>query len=252
MHISERDANWLLKEKYNGEKTHEYHKDLERLSEGEPIAYVIGWIPFLRANIKLDHRPLIPRPETEYWANEAFNIIEKKHGHLHRYSFADCYSGSGCIGVAALMYFPKAQCTFIDIGKDECSQIAENIRSNVLHSERATVLQGDACSLLVGPYDVIFANPPYIAIEAKDVDDSVTKWEPYRALYAEDDGLSEIRKLLSVGQFHLNEGGSIFCEFGKGQELSIATLPEASIWNITFYKDQYGVTRWFEAKRREG
>lgn len=248
MQISNRDAKWLLKEKYNNEKSSEYFKDLERLSEGEPIAYVIGFIPFMRANIKLNHRPLIPRPETEYWANEAFHMIEKISGHLHRYSFADCYSGSGCIGVSALMYFPKAQCTFIDIGKDECSQIEENIKNNVLHKERATIIQGDACSMLSGPYDAIFANPPYISKTANNVDESVTKWEPYRALYAEDNGLLEIKKLLTVAPHHLTSNGILFCEFGKDQENEIKSLNESNNWDLTFHKDQYGVIRWFEAR----
>jgi release factor glutamine methyltransferase len=250
MEVSPRDAHWLLTEKYHGEKTAEYHKDLERLGRGEPIAYVIGWIPFLRARIKLEGRPLIPRPETEFWANEAFAIIEKEHGHLYRYTFADTYSGSGCIGIGALMHFPKAQCTFIDIGSDECAQIEENVRINVLHKERASILQGDSCALLVGPYDAIFANPPYIPPQAKNVDASVHKWEPYRALYAEGNGLSEIKKLLSVAHLHLKENGRLFCEFGLHQELDIATLKEAAGWNIIFYKDQYGIVRWFEAKRK--
>lgn len=248
MQVSPRDAHWLLTEKYHGEKTEDYHKDLNRLALGEPIAYVIGWIPFLKAHIKLDGRPLIPRPETEFWANEAFRMIEKEHGHMYHYALADVYSGSGCIGIGALMHFPKAHGTFIDIGSDECKQIEENIRINVLHKERASVLQGDACALLVGPYDAIFANPPYIPKEADNVDESVKQWEPYRALYAGHDGLAEIKKLLSIAPFHLTPQGTLFCEFGLHQELDIATLREAANWNINFYKDQYGVTRWFQAK----
>lgn len=250
MNISKRDAHWLLSEKYNGIECADYFKDLDRLERGEPIAYVIGWIPFLNAKIKLDMRPLIPRPETEYWASEAYKIVEKENGHIYRYSFADLYSGSGCIGIGALMHFPKAHCTFIDIGRDECTQITENIKCNVYHSERASVIQGDACNLLVGPYDAIFANPPYIKEDATNVDESVKNWEPYRALYAKDDGLLEIKKLLGKAGEHLKENGILFCEFGLNQELDISTLKEALGWNINFYKDQYGVTRWFEARKK--
>ncbi len=247
MNVAKRDAYWLLNEKYGGEETPEYYNDLKRLEDGEPIAYVIGWIPFLNARIKLGMRPLIPRPETEYWANEAFKIVEKKYGHVYRYSLADCYSGSGCIGVGALMFFPKAQCTFIDIGKEECTQIEENIRSNVLHKERASIIQGDAMEMMAGPYDAIFANPPYIDIKENNVDDSVMKWEPHRALYAEDDGLREIRKILLKSKYYLKKDGILFCEFGKDQEKKIKSLEEAKNWNIIFHNDQYGVIRWFEA-----
>lgn len=247
MEISPRDAHWLLTEKYLGVKSPLYFADLERLGRGEPVAYVIGWIPFLRARIKLDQRPLIPRPETEFWADSAFRKLAQEHSHIANLSFADCYAGSGCIGIAALLHFPKARCTFIDIGADECAQIEENIKTNITHKERASILQGDACATLVGPYDAIFANPPYIDPAATNVDESVKAWEPYRALYAEDKGLGEIKKLLACAGAHLTPNGSLFCEFGLGQEHAVAALPEASGWNIEFYPDQYNIIRWFRA-----
>lgn len=247
MEISPRDAHWLLTEKYLGVKSPAYFTDIERLARGEPIAYVIGWIPFLRARIQLDQRPLIPRPETEFWSEEAFRFIAHAHTHIANLSFADCYAGSGCIGIAALLHFPKARCTFIDIGSEECTQIEENIKVNIAHKERASILQGDACATLVGPYDVIFANPPYIDPDARNVDESVKAWEPHRALYATDNGLHEIKKLLACAREHLTQNGMLFCEFGMGQAEAIAALPEAASWNIEFHPDQYGITRWFRA-----
>ncbi len=248
MDTLKRDAHWILNEKYKGIETEDYFKDIKRLEDGEPVAYIIGWIPFLHAKINLNMRPLIPRPETEYWANEAYKIIEKEHGHVFRYSFADCYTGSGCIGIGALMHFPKAHCTFIDIGKEECAQAEENIKNNVYHRERANVVQGDAVDIIVGPYDAIFANPPYIKEDADNVDESVINWEPYRALYANDNGLLEIKKLLKEAGRHLKENGILFCEFGLGQEVDISKLEEANTWNIKFNTDQYGIVRWFEAR----
>ncbi len=250
MNVSKRDAHWLLVEKYNGEINGDYYKDLSRLENGEPIAYVIGWIPFLNARIGLEMHPLIPRPETEYWANEAYKIIQEKFGHIFRYSFADCYSGSGCIGIGSLMFFPKAHCTFIDIGKEECTQIEKNIKSNVLHPERSSVVQGDAMETLVGPYDAIFANPPYIDINANNTDESVYKWEPHRALYAEDDGLLEIKKIFTKSINHLKDDGILFLEFGKDQENEIIKLEEVKNWSLIFRKDQYGVTRWLQARKK--
>ena len=61
------DERWLLQEKYAGKETPEYEADKRRLAKGEPAAYVIGWQPFLGLSIHLDSRPLIPRPETEWW-----------------------------------------------------------------------------------------------------------------------------------------------------------------------------------------
>ncbi len=246
MSVRARDAHWLKMEKYQGETPPQYYKDLERLERGEPIAYVIGWIPFLRARINLDDRPLIPRPETEYWASEAFRIIEARFPHIFPFRFADLFAGSGCIGISALMRFPKAQCTFIDIGFDECASTAKNIKNNVYHAERAKVIHGDATTLMTGPYHTIFANPPYIA-DQSTVDESVYTWEPHRALYANEEGLGEIKRLLQESAQHLTEDGVLFCEFAQGQHEAIRQLEDAAHWDITYHDDQYGITRWFEA-----
>jgi release factor glutamine methyltransferase len=242
-----RDKYWVLNEKYNGVETPDFFRDVERLERGEPVAYVIGWIPFLGSHIKLNHRPLIPRPETEFWTDEALKILEAKHSHIQPLNLADLYAGSGCIGVSALRRFPKARVTFVDIGQDECTQVHENILANVYHPNRASVVRGDATTSLGGPYDAIFANPPYIDQASNTTDMSVHTWEPHRALYAPELGLSEIRKLLEVAGTHLKDDGMLFIEFAKDQEVAIANLSAAKNWNIQFRKDQYDVIRWLVA-----
>lgn len=70
-----KDERWLLEEKYgNDVSAPGFAADRERLAAGEPLAYVIGWQPFLGLRIYLDSRPLIPRPETEWWTEQ---LLEK-------------------------------------------------------------------------------------------------------------------------------------------------------------------------------
>ena len=73
-----RDEEWLLNEKYQGERTDEFFADCERLKSGEPLAYIIGHVPFLDATIHLDSKPLIPRTETEYWVKAVIIDITSK------------------------------------------------------------------------------------------------------------------------------------------------------------------------------
>jgi Methylase of polypeptide chain release factors len=64
-----------LKEKYNDQRTDEFYADCKRLILGEPLAYLIGWTPYLECKIHLDSKPLIPRPETEYWTEQAIESM---------------------------------------------------------------------------------------------------------------------------------------------------------------------------------
>ncbi len=66
METSREDVEALIRDKYAGDRSVALSGDLARLTEGEPLAYVIGWVPFLGLRINLDSRPLIPRPETEW------------------------------------------------------------------------------------------------------------------------------------------------------------------------------------------
>ena len=70
------EVDWLLNEKYHGEKTSAFFTDCVRLETGEPLAYVIGHIPFLDCTIYLDSRPLIPRVETEFWVEKLITTIK--------------------------------------------------------------------------------------------------------------------------------------------------------------------------------
>ena len=73
--VKNQEIAWLLQEKYAGVKSAAFHADCERLATGEPLAYIIGSIPFLDCKIYLDSHPLIPRPETEYWVEKAITVI---------------------------------------------------------------------------------------------------------------------------------------------------------------------------------
>ncbi len=69
--IMNQEEQWLLAEGFGGEKSAAFFTALARLRAGEPLAYLIGQVPFLDCTISLDARPLIPRTETEYWVEKA-------------------------------------------------------------------------------------------------------------------------------------------------------------------------------------
>ena len=268
-----KDEEWLLEEKYGGKKTEEFEADRCRLARGEPVAYVIGWQPFLGLKIFLDSRPLIPRPETEWWTEQLLSSVcvaqanppeerterdgaSKSNFSAEKYAvpkagspvrpptFLDLCAGSGAIGCAALARLPDAQVYFGERDSAHETTIRKNLRENSLDAGRADIRIGD----LFAPFpesmrfDVIAANPPYIP-EGRMLPESVSAWEPESALRAGPDGLSLIRRIADELPARLERGGEAWIEcdspsIGAAEELFLKRG-----FTVEIRTDQYGAPR---------
>ena len=245
-----KEIGWVLKEKYGFKHSAEFESDIKRLKKGEPVAYVIGFVDFLGCKIDLSFRPLIPRPETEFWTEKAIEDIKKSGRKKVR--CLDIFAGSGCIGIAVLKYAPDATIDFAEKEKKFLEQIKLNARLNNLSPKRRKFIQSDIFSNITGIYDYIFANPPYVAKRKNAVvQKSVLEWEPAGAIFGGRDGLFYIRKFLKEAEKHLSAGGKIYMEFDSRQKNEIAgILKRRGYGNINFYKDQYGRWRYMMAEKQ--
>lgn len=236
---------WLLREKYAGNETPEFFIDLKRLEAGEPLAYIIGHIPFLDATIDLSHRPLIPRVETEYWVGEAIKLLMRRG--LRPRRILDLFAGSGCIGIALAQAFPQTAISFGEHNPDLIAQIKKNITLNNIDATRVTVVETNVFSHITEVYDAIFANPPYIPLSHKEtvVEKSVRAFEPAQALYGGEDGLQYIKSFIAEAPNHLITGGILFVEFNTDQKNAIESLAKqnAQYRTVEFIKDQYELWR---------
>jgi release factor glutamine methyltransferase len=246
-----REINWLLNEKYGGhipKKSAVFLRDIKRIMKGEPVDYVIGSSPFLGSTIDLSYKPLIPRPETEYWVERAIEDIAKKHTKNARLKFLDMCAGSGCIGIALAKHFPKATVHFGEISPAALAQIKKNCRLNGLKGSRIKVIKSDLFSKIKGEYDHIFVNPPYLTRDRKmtTVQRSVLLWEPAVAVFAKKKGLGHIFDILDGAREHLRTGGQLYIEFDPWQKKEIARHAKAAGFSaIAFQADQYKRTRVF-------
>lgn len=248
--VTAQERTWLLREKHGGIESPEFARDLERLALGEPLAYVIGHVPFLDASIDLSHKPLIPRVETEHWVKDAITAL-RAHTTPPR-TILDLFAGSGCIGTALAQAFPDATIHFGELDPDLIEQIKINLARNAIPQERARIISTDVFSNITDTYDAIFANPPYIpASRESELDASVTAFEPHRALFAGPDGLSFIRPLIAQAPQFLHPGGSLFIEFDSAQKDTIEKLAhgDASWKTVAFMRDQYDAWRAVELTR---
>ncbi len=107
-------------------------------------------------------------------------------------------------------------------------------------------IQSDIFNKVVGRYDYIFANPPYIPkTKINKIQKSVLKFEPKKALFGGIDGLFYIRSFLKDAKKYLNTGGVIFMEFDPPQKKDIEKLiNEYGFSDYEFCKDQYNKLRY--------
>jgi release factor glutamine methyltransferase len=242
------DEVWLLQEKYNGEKTASFFSDCERLHAGEPLAYILGSIPFLDTIVHLESRPLIPRPETEFWVEKAIQHIQ--HVALGTPHILDVCAGSGAIGIAVAHAVPGSRVDFAEISAAHQSTIVKNIDENFPHHQgarsRFRIFIGDLFDALPtdARYDFILTNPPYIDAAAHTVTAEVTAFEPHEALFGGKDGTEIITRIIIQAKQYLTERGELWIEHEPTQSSAIEALATRYGYTTIVHTDQYKVERF--------
>lgn len=246
--------DWLLREKYPGflaapkKYLPQIHRDLKRLAQGEPLAYVIGWVNFLGCKIDLSSRPLIPRPETEYWTEKAIGEMKSRKG---RVKCLDIFSGSGCIGIAVLKHIPGARVWLADDDPRCLQQIRKNLKLNGISAERYRIKLSNVLKNVKTSFDYILANPPYLPLSRKSkLSVAVRKYEKPHALFGGGDGLKYVRRLLKEAIGHLKADGELWLEFDSSQKEQISCLAQKYGYkSCSLLKDQFGRCRWAILKK---
>jgi len=195
----------------------------DRRSRHEPIAYLVGAHEFWSLPLGVDRSTLIPRPESE-------TLIEAALEHLPRRDQAlrilDLGTGSGCLLLALLSERPRAHGVGVDISVEACRQAQANAQALGL-ATRAAFVVGDWAAALAARFDLIVANPPYLALsESARLAPEVLRYEPPRALFAGADGLAAYRALGPALAHRLKDAGLAVIEHGAGQGRKVVQILE--------------------------
>lgn len=218
---------------------------LARHATGEPLQYVLGRWAFRHLDLAIDHRVLIPRPETELVAGAAIELA--RHRPSPR-AVADLGTGSGAIGLALAAELPLDGTTvwITDVDEDALAVARANLAGLGRPARNVRVAQGDWFEALPADqrFHVIVSNPPYVAERSPDLEVHVRDWEPARALFAGEDGLDAIRALVAGARQHLVGDGWLVLEIGADQGAAVrALLVEHGYDEVEIRPDLAGLDR---------
>ncbi|HDZ22581.1 hypothetical protein LCGC14_0284070 [marine sediment metagenome] len=203
-----------------------YREFVRRVSEHEPVAYLVGEKEFYSLTFHVTPAVLIPRPETEILVSEAVNHLQ---GLGRPGVMWDVCTGSGCVGIATAMQVDDLTGLATDVSEGAVAVAQENAErhgvTDRLRFRVADLLNKPADCRDLSAFDVITTNPPYVT-NGEPIAESV-KREPTEALRAGPNGLDVIRPLIAAAPDHLNIGGVLILEFGILQGEAVCDLLDA-------------------------
>lgn len=188
---------------------------------------------------------LIPRVDTEVLVDVALEHFREREAEAPR--VLDLCAGSGCVGLAVAAHLPEARVVLADNAPGALYVSRRNVlKNNMLR--RVSVMELDALAgppLLIGAFDAILCNPPYIPTrEIEGLDDSVRLYEPFSALDGGEDGLDFYRAIIPKWKDALSEGGLMAFECGAGQAPDVAEMLRRNGFEaVRAFKDTLGIER---------
>jgi release factor glutamine methyltransferase len=210
----------------------------------EPVARIVGVKEFWGLPLRISPEVLVPRPETETVAATALAALDRQGDRARPLHIADLGTGSGALLLALLAELPNAFGVGTDLSADALSIARENAERLGLVA-RAAFVACDFAGPLAGPFDLVVANPPYVAsAELAQLAPEVRDHDPLLALDGGPDGLRAYRALAAGAARLIGAAGHMVVEVGAGQADAAALLfTEGQPLDVTAAPDLEGTPR---------
>ena len=194
-----------------------------------PLQHLLGSTSFCGLEIHVDHRVLVPRPETETLAECAWTFAKQ----LPAPSILDIGTGSGCIAIAIAKHVSVAKICAMDASSSALAVAEGNVRLHQFEN-RIRFVHGDFSEGLPAEhFDLIVSNPPYIPTgEIASLQPEVRIHDPRLALDGGEDGLAAFRHLAKRAFPKPSNRTTLMMEMGDGQGNAVAEILQSAGWTV--------------------
>ncbi|MEQ9813598.1 MAG: peptide chain release factor N(5)-glutamine methyltransferase [Azospirillaceae bacterium] len=194
---------------------------IARRARREPVSRILGRREFWSLSFELAPDTLDPRPDSETLVEAALAACPRGEGACR---VLDIGTGTGCLLIAFLVEREAASGVGVDISEGAVATARRNAHVNGV-GDRTRFVRADWADGLDERFDLVIANPPYIAeSDWAGLPPEVRHHDPRRALVAGVDGLEAYRAIAARLPALLTADGVAVIELGQGQAVRAATL----------------------------
>lgn len=220
---------------------------IKRRRNREPVAYILGLKEFWNIELAVTREVLIPRPETECLVEEALALLSKRSS-VSSKMILEVGTGSGAVILAIASEKPGHNYFASDISVKAAFAALNNAKMHKLDRKICFFCGNWFLPLKENGklFDMVLSNPPYIRNnDIKSLQPEISRFEPSEALDGGEDGLCQIRNIISSGHRFLNSGGDLILEIGHDQKEAVYKIVEETgiYQDIYFRKDYSGFDR---------
>ena len=222
-HILRRSREWLLAhdtDTLTQSQQQQARQLLLQRTQRRPIAYLTGRRDFYGHSFLVNEQVLVPRPESEV----ILAILDELAQDHHLRTVLDVGTGSGCLAISIKLTHPDLAVSACDISESALLVARRNAARLLSSGQQIKFYQSDLLSDLPvnSRFDLIVANLPYLSPGQDDLSPELA-YEPAIALYADDDGLSLIKQLITTAPAHLTPRGYLLLEMNTKQIEAVAS-----------------------------
>jgi len=210
----------------------------------EPVARIVGTKEFWGLPLRVTPDVLVPRPETETVVEIALAVLDRGGERARALCIADLGTGSGALLLALLSELPSACGIGTDVSESALAVARDNAERLQL-AGRAAFVACDLADALAGTFDLVVANPPYVASgDLAQLAPEVREHDPIVALDGGPEGLRAYRALMADAPRLIGTGGHLVVEVGAGQAPAVAALfAQKQLLDVTTASDLAGIPR---------